>query len=189
MVQEIIQLNMEVVSGFGSIEPLFIFSVIFIAGFLAFKNYLKQAILALATLGSYFYSVVLKFWFKIPRPKNAPVLTIGRFEADKYGFPSSHTVMYTVFWGFLIYLLFRVELFKKCKFLKTALFIISTYFLLLVGFSRVYLNYHSIRDVAAGYLFGGIYLGVLILLDRVKVPFLETESGEEVLSENQEQNN
>jgi undecaprenyl-diphosphatase len=74
-------------------------------------------------------------------------------------FPSGHTLHYTVFYGFL---LFVVATNFKRSWPRAALLIIFALLILLVGPSRVYLGEHWPTDVLGGYLIGALCLGPLI---------------------------
>lgn len=81
-----------------------------------------------------------------------------------YTFPSGQTLMVLVTYGFTTFLLLRHS---KSIWLKTLgptlVFIIS----ILVGLSQVYFNMQLPSDVVAGYVFGGVWLSLNILLLEV----------------------
>lgn len=72
-----------------------------------------------------------------------------------HSFPSGHVMMYTVFFGFLFFLIW---LHMRRSFWRTALLIIAGAFVLLVGPSRIYLGAHWFSDVVAAYLVALIIL-------------------------------
>lgn len=74
-------------------------------------------------------------------------------------FPSGHTLHYTVFYGFLI---FVVATNFKPSWPRTVAIVVFALLILLVGPSRVYLGEHWPTDVLGGYLVGGLCLGPLI---------------------------
>lgn len=74
-------------------------------------------------------------------------------------FPSGHTLHYTVFYGFLI---FVVATSFKPSWPRTVAIVVFALLILLVGPSRVYLGEHWPTDVLGGYLIGGLCLGPLI---------------------------
>lgn len=165
------------VSNFGTNLPVFVGLIFFVSLFLVHKRLYKSSVLVLLTSLSYFYSIFLKGVFKVARPVGHPVL-YSRFPADIYAFPSSHVTVYTAVFGFFFYLSYKKGL--KKSIVGLLLRWISAYFLFLVGISRIFLGYHSLSDVFAGYFFGGLYLFGLVWLDRQK--------GFKVVSKSQQQN-
>lgn len=173
---------MILISEFGSNLFIFLFTLGILVITLCFEKNFKEALFLTLTPPSYFYSVFLKSLFKIDRPSNTPNINTPRFNSDLYGFPSSHTVFYTVFWGYLIYLSFKSGVFKQ-RYVKWVIRLSSLLFLIFVGPSRIYLGYHSVEDVFAGYFFGLVYLGSLIILDQ-KI-HLKKQKGTKVFPKNQ----
>lgn len=94
-----------------------------------------------------------KYLFSKPRPMDALILE------SSYSFPSSHSSISFVFF-ILIYFYFEDKIKNKKLFLFFNIFLI-----LLIGFSRIYLNVHYLSDVFGGYLLGAI---ILIFLKKVK---------------------
>lgn len=93
----------------------------------------------------------LKTVFARPRPEILRLETVGGFS-----FPSGHAMISMCFYGFLIYLIIR--LFKtKLKYIPATLIGL---FVLLIGYSRVYLGSHYASDVLGGFICG---LGVLLI--------------------------
>ncbi|NMB70030.1 phosphatase PAP2 family protein [candidate division WWE3 bacterium] len=158
-ISEILYNQMNLVSFTGSFFWLG-FILVFITAFYLYREqkYLEISFIIIS-LCSYFYSVTLKGLFKLPRPigaENSPVML------DNYSFPSTHVVLYTVIFGFLFYLV--SQKFIKDKLLTLSLKVTFGYLILLVGISRVVLGQHYARDVMFGYLFGAIYLFMIVFL-------------------------
>src|SRR5699024_10458643 len=62
-------------------------------------------------------------------------------------------------YGFIAYLLIRFsQHFRQ----RVRIFIVSVFFAILIGFSRILLNEHYLSDVLGGYLVGGLWLTVAI---------------------------
>jgi len=128
--------------------------------YLYLSAYKKEALfLVIATISNLF-ATFLKFIFRQPRPYSA----YNNYFFDQYGFPSGHTLLYTVLFGFLIYLSFKLTSIPLL--IRVLAVIVSFYFISLVGISRVYLGQHYVWDVVGGYVFGLLYLTGLILFDK-----------------------
>jgi membrane-associated phospholipid phosphatase len=113
-----------------------------------------------AALGIGAISSGLKLLWLRPRPENGDVLhTLG--AAGGYSFPSGHTLLYVVFFGFLFYWSYA---FLKRGVVRTALLVVLGLLIVLVGPSRVYLGHHWASDVLASYALGLACLMVLIRL-------------------------
>lgn len=133
-------------------------------GYLFYLLYLgkrHEAFILLAGFLSPLVSYLLKLIFRSPRPAMAN----PNFSFDKlYGFPSSHTFGYTVLFGLLIYFSFKLNIIPLP--IRVVTILISTYLISLIGISRVYLGQHYVWDVVGGYIFGLLYLIILIALDK-----------------------
>ncbi|WP_258359050.1 phosphatase PAP2 family protein [Moorella sulfitireducens] len=95
----------------------------------------------------------LKNLFQRPRPN------LGHLEAALgFSFPSGHAMMGTVFFGLL-----AVWLFKICPpSCRSHVAMVTVIFLLLLGFSRLYLGVHYPTDVLAGYAAGISILAIFL---------------------------
>ena len=158
---EIILHQLVVISVFGN-SVLLVVLAFLLAGLYLFRNkHIKTLIILCLTAASYTYSMYLKYLFMHPRPESA----LDRvYSFDVYGFPSSHVLFYTSFWGFIIYLTFKYI--KEEKLVLHIVRSIAAYLLLFIGASRVVLGMHYVKDVVAGYLFGALFLSLMIWLDR-----------------------
>ncbi len=95
----------------------------------------------------------LKFFIQRPRP---PVI-YRLVEESGFSFPSGHSMIGTVLYGYLVALLWRSQCSKKTKWLGT---IFLSMFIFSIGFSRIYLGVHYASDVLAGFLLGTLYLWI-----------------------------
>ena len=96
-----------------------------------------------------------------PRPDAALALV----EETGYAFPSGHAVFAAAFLGASIYVLNGINVPDGCSWchhLRRATQGALALLILAVGASRVYLGVHWPSDVIGGFLFGTLYLAVLI---------------------------
>ncbi len=121
----------------------------------------RQAIIPLSfVLPADLLSFLLKDIVQRPRP--SPALVQVHQALTDPGFPSSHVVHYTVFFGFLAYLFLKSELLPRR--LRQPFGGIALALVFLVPFSRMYLGAHWPTDVIGGYL-----LGLSVLVVQIKV--------------------
>lgn len=105
----------------------------------------------------------LKVLFARQRPE-AQVI-----EATGYSFPSGHAFASTVFYGMMVYLVWRLTKNTGARVLAA---VVGPLVVILVGLSRVYLNVHFLTDVLAGWLAGGAWLvASLLLIDVVETRY------------------
>lgn len=89
-----------------------------------------------------------------PRPEARHLV-----EAGSLSFPSGHAMSSIAFFGFLIYLVWRLV---STSWVRWLLSVLLALLILLIGFSRVYLGVHYPSDVLAGYAAGGACLAIFI---------------------------
>ncbi|MDX5419394.1 MAG: phosphatase PAP2 family protein [Hymenobacteraceae bacterium] len=97
----------------------------------------------------------LKRLFERPRPETAML------EQSGLSFPSGHAMIGGSFYGLLIYIIWREV---KSPFWRWLWISLLTVLLLLIGYSRIYLNVHYATDVMAGYAMGILWLLLAIFL-------------------------
>lgn len=102
-------------------------------------------------------STAMAFLIKIAirRPRPTADLVHVFQTLNSYSFPSGHTIFYTAFFGFLLFLAFTM---LKHTWQRAIPSIILGSLILLVGPSRMYLGEHWGSDVLAGYLLGSLFL-------------------------------
>ncbi len=161
--ESFIQKQLELVSNFGTNRVAVLITIILISFYLYRKKYVIQSLLVIFTTISYPLVWYLKGVFKQPRP-TTDGLNIY-FLNDIYGFPSGHTLFYTVFFGYLIYLSLKLK--RINKFLRRLLMWISVYLLVFIGVSRIALQVHDLGDVIGGYLIGLVVLIIFIQMERL----------------------
>ncbi|MBD1396924.1 phosphatase PAP2 family protein [Pontibacter sp. JH31] len=98
---------------------------------------------------------LLKRLFERPRPETAML------EQSGLSFPSGHAMIGGSFYGLLIYIIWREV---KTPFWRWLWISLLTLLILLIGYSRIYLNVHYATDVLAGYAMGILWLLLAIFL-------------------------
>ncbi len=86
-------------------------------------------------------------------------------QENTYSFPSGHAMATCTLYGGIIYLIWQSKISKKAKIIDTILLLSLV---LIIGFSRLYLNVHHLSDVLGGFLFSIIILDIAILIDTRK---------------------
>lgn len=125
--------------------------------FLLFK-FKREALFIFLTMISGLISSVVKYLINRPRPAKdlVRVLEITRQQS----FPSGHVLFYTVFFGFLMFLMFKLKSLPMV--IRLIIATVCLTIIILISISRVYLGAHWLSDVLAGYLLGYCCLYLLI---------------------------
>jgi undecaprenyl-diphosphatase len=122
--------------------------------------------LSLATLVQGLITVALKFPIRIERPMetelNAPLDVIRTSS-----FPSGHVTMYVVFFGFLVYLLYKHD---APRLARRGGLLAAAFMIIVIGPARVLLGAHWTGDVIAAYLLG--FFVLLLSIDLYEARFL-----------------
>ena len=168
-----LQTVMRIISYPGSsfLHPAFVV----LAGFIFWMLGLRLE--AVVTVGLSAVSALLNALLKIivhrPRPTDGPVEVLQGAMGNS--FPSGHVMAYLAFWGLLFS--FAIILFQGWRWWRVALLVISAFFVVMVGPSRIYLGAHWASDVLGSYLIGGVLLGITlwIYLRLKERGVLETE--------------
>ena len=100
----------------------------------------------------------------IDRPRPSPDLVTVYSQADTGSFPSGHSFFTFLTFGLVVYLTVTRS---RNDILRTSILVLTIALILLVGISRIYLGAHWPSDVLGGYLAGGVFLTVLIWIDRI----------------------
>ena len=137
----------KIITNLGSASCLIIITIsilLFIKNKKIGKNIIFHLLLAL--LLNQFTKII----FARPRPIN-----ISLIEESGYSFPSGHSMISLVFYGYIIYQVYKSNINKNLKLIINTLLIII---ILLIGTSRIYLGVHYLTDVIGGFILALIYL-------------------------------
>lgn len=105
-------------------------------------------------LSSVFNNIILKGIFRRDRPIYMMI------KKTDYSYPSGHSMISTVFYGYLIYLVYK---YVDNKIVRNILICFLSVMIFLICFSRIYLGVHYFSDVI-----GGISVGVVFLVLFIK---------------------
>jgi undecaprenyl-diphosphatase len=124
--------------------------------FLTYRR--REGWFTLAVIIPALFNMVVKLLIHRPRPTLEDAKILLKFTQT--GFPSGHVAHYVVFFGFLL----TVMIVDKhiTMFWRYFVGIFSAFLILTVSISRIYLGAHWATDVIGGYLFGFVYLGILL---------------------------
>lgn len=141
----------KIITSFASVKIMLLTCIIIL--FIKKLKHLRYLII-LNVINDTTINSILKLIFKRERPIDLMIV-----EETGYSFPSGHTMIAAIFYGFIIYLV------SKSKYKKTTKIIINTILtvlILLIGISRIYLGVHYATDVIASYLISISYLIIFI---------------------------
>ena len=124
---------------------------------LAMRRRADGAFLAVSTLAPV-VNLGLKELVERPRP----AMDLWLVMEAGFSFPSGHSVFAASFLGALIWVIGRLGTLNDRPTIRRAMQAVLLLLILAVGFSRVYIGVHWPSDVIAGFLFGGLYLLLLV---------------------------
>lgn len=118
------------------------------------KHRSELILLFSVTLGSALLNVALKLIFHRARP------TLHRIiDVSGYSFPSGHSMSAFTLYGILAFLLWRHI---PTSLGRLSIILFSSFMILLIGISRIYLGVHYPSDVLGGYLISGFWISISI---------------------------
>ncbi|MCB2295688.1 VTT domain-containing protein [Clostridium algoriphilum] len=148
----------DLITSFKLLLPLTILILIWIIK----KNrniFLEIQFIFIVIGGGEMLQVILKNIFKRVGPSS-----ISLIENSRYTFPSSESLMAVVAYGFFAFLIGSNV---KRVWTKTAVLIVTLIICLFAGINPIYSQTEYPSDVYAGYIFGGIWLTINIILLEV----------------------
>jgi membrane-associated phospholipid phosphatase len=132
-----------------------------VIGYLIKKNWKRAIEIAVIGLGGFVINYFMKLSFQRQRPADPLIEPLQNFS-----FPSGHATSGFIFYGLLVYLIWKSKLKQVYKYIFGAILILIA---LLIGFSRIYLKLHYLSDVVAGFCIGFAWLAVAVwLMERLK---------------------
>jgi membrane-associated phospholipid phosphatase len=144
---------------FGNHKLLIPANILLVVYFLFIKKHRWYSIkVPVIAIGGVLIMFLLKQFFNRPRPL-IPLLE----PAKGLSFPSGHALMSVSLYGLLIFLVWENVHSRLKKWLLTGFLLL---FILLIGFSRIYLRLHYFSDVMAGFAAGIIWLSLSIWFVR-----------------------
>ena len=149
----------EVISFTGKLWFLVALGSIVTAGFLYWRKY-RWAALFLITMGG---EIMLETGSKALFARARPEPFFGLPPAESYSFPSGHALGSLCFYGILAMLISSRSDTHRRRWIVS----LAAVWILLIGFSRVYLGMHYPTDVLAGYLLGISWLSALTVFANI----------------------
>lgn len=128
-----------------------------------FRKYLLIDIVLLCStpFTSYGFNYIFKKIINRPRP---PIELQFGHHSNSQSYVSNHTLITFCLWGLTAY---YINLYCKNKILKLCGIFISIFWVLIEGFSRIWLGVHNPTDVIGGYFLGTIFVLIYIELANV----------------------
>ncbi|MDB5244599.1 MAG: phosphoesterase [Parcubacteria group bacterium] len=131
---------------------------IFSVTYLYFKKELAYLYAILITcLGTEACVYVIKILINRPRP----IADIAYYIENSASFPSGHASIAIAFYGFITY---YIMTHVPGKGMKATALVLGVLLVVLIGFSRLYLGVHYLSDVLGGFLIGGLWLIIGIIV-------------------------
>ena len=151
---------MKFITFFGSTKFIIFLMILFLLISIRIKKI--PIIINVIILGEVLLNNIVKIIVRRDRPK-----LINLVEEKTFSFPSGHTMVSVVLYGFLIYLINKSKINNKLKCLLISLLSIL---ILLIMISRIYLGAHYFSDVLAGLSLALAYLLIIInFIERKKL--------------------
>jgi len=141
----------------GSESVIIVLAILASFALIRIKKYNYLVALWISLLGEELIVSLIKYLTERSRPE---ILT-HLIQADSFGFPSGHSSASVVFYGFMGYFLTQELKNRRAKIIA---WIILSFIISAVGFSRIYLGVHWPTDVLAGYFVAFVWLTLVIYI-------------------------
>jgi undecaprenyl-diphosphatase len=141
------------ISFFGEL-PYSLLSVVIVAAIFYWQKYKREGIFISTVLLSGLIILGIKNIINRPRPTAFYVrlVEVNRFQS----YPSGHVLSYTLFFGFLIILMYHLKSIPKTT--RNIITYLSAFLVVTIAPSRIYLGAHWFTDTVGGFLLGLICL-------------------------------
>ena len=140
------------IGSFTSVFWIFLLASLFL--YFVLKHRTELFLFGIVVIGTPLINRFLKQWFHRARPDLHRLIEIGG-----YSFPSGHAMSAFAVYGILTFLLWRHI---TTRLGRTALIMISSVFILMIGVSRIYLGVHYPSDIIGGYFASSFWLAITI---------------------------
>ena len=137
------------------------FKTIITFSFLLYKNKKFFLFLFIDMISIVLLNYILKLTFLRERPFDLMII-----NEKGYSYPSGHSMVAVSFYGFIIYLIWKMKIKKTYKYILT--FIIAS-LIILIGISRIYLGVHFPSDIIGGYSISLCFLITYIALTEKRI--------------------
>ena len=140
------------IGSFPAVVVIFILASLFL--YFGLKHRTELLLFGGVVIGTPIINGILKQFFHRTRPDLHRLI-----EISGYSFPSGHAMNAFAIYGILAFLLWRHI---PTRLGRTALILISSIFILMIGTSRIYLGVHYPSDIIGGYFASGFWLAISI---------------------------
>ena len=150
-----------------SLGGAYVLIALTIGALLVLKNRKISILITLNLIISTILNILLKYVIERPRPEG-----YGLIIESGYSFPSGHSMVSMAFYGFIIYLIWKLVKNKNLKYICSTLLGLL---IILIGFSRIYLGVHYASDVVGGF---AVAIAYLIVFTSIAKTYLKEIDGE-----------
>jgi len=152
----------------GQAGPLVVLAVAVGVGLLVTRHY-AEIVLMMSAVGVHLVNQTLKHLVASPRPTPDLVRVSG--HESGFGYPSGHAMATVVYGGIITYLAWWCV---RPRALRLTIQAAAVLMMLGIGFSRVYVGAHWPSDVLGGYLWGILYVVVVVAIFHRRLPVVES---------------